>query len=275
MWQLSAFADEISPDLDEQCALLRSLGVRHLELRSVWDTNVVDLDAAQLRRVRETLERNDIRVSSIGSPVAKVYLDEDEQLPSLQLLGAVRAAVALEARYIRVFSFFMRPGVDPSSCRDAVLHRLAELTRVAEQHDVVLIHENEKEIYGDVPSRCLDLVESIGSEHFRLTWDAANFVQVGCAPFDDGYALLRPYLAYLQIKDAVAATGTVVPAGRGDGQVRETIRALRADGFDGYFSLEPHLGAGHRFGGFSGPELFTDAWRAFTTILDTEEIEYR
>ena len=86
--------------------------------------------------------------------------------------------------------------------------------------------------------------------------------------------MLRPHVAYIQIKDALLADGTVVPAGRGDGEVAATIRALRHDGFDGFFSLEPHLAAGHATGGFSGPELFRTAWRAFTEILQTEEIEY-
>jgi sugar phosphate isomerase/epimerase len=275
MWQLSGFADEISADVTEQCSVLRALGMRHLELRSAWGINVVDLDDAQISVMRDILSRHEITVSSIGSPVGKVYLDEDEDWHRTRMLRAVHAARTFGARYIRIFSFFMRPGVDPAACRDAVLHRLAELTRIAETNDVVLIHENEKDIYGDMPARCLDIVESIGSEHLRLTWDPANFVQVGCAPFAEAYARLRPYLAYMQIKDAVAATGAVVPAGMGDGQVRETVRALRGDGFDGYFSLEPHLGEGHRFGGFSGPDLFTDAWRAFTTILETEEIDYR
>ena len=86
--------------------------------------------------------------------------------------------------------------------------------------------------------------------------------------------MLRPHLAYVQIKDARLETGEVVPAGRGDGEVVETIRALSNDGFDGFFSLEPHLGQAHALGGFSGPELFTEAWQAFTAILRAENIPY-
>ena len=148
------------------------------------------------------------------------------------------------------------------------------LARVAEEADLILLHENEKEIYGDVPARCLDIVRSVGSPHLRLAWDPANFVQVGVRPYTEGYAILRPHLEYVQIKDALAADGTVVPAGEGDGEVAQTIRALRHDGFDGFFSLEPHLAAGHATGGFSGPDLFRRAWQAFTDLLDAEGIEY-
>jgi sugar phosphate isomerase/epimerase len=271
---LSGFADEIAPELTVQCDLLRRLGMRHVELRSAWDVNVLDLDDAQLRTVRDVLSRYGITVSAIGSPIGKIYLDDDFDAHCARMEHAADVAALLGVRYIRMFSFFLRAGDDPARHRDAVLHRLTALTRIAEKRDVVLVHENEKDIYGDVPARCLDLVESVGSDHLRLTWDPANFVQVGCAPFDDGYALLRPHLAYVQIKDAVAGTGVVVPAGQGDGQVLETLRALKDDGFDGYVSLEPHLGVGHRLGGFSGPELFTQAWHALTTMLDAEEITY-
>jgi sugar phosphate isomerase/epimerase len=155
-----------------------------------------------------------------------------------------------------------------------VLDRMRALAGVAEDADVTLLHENEKEIYGDVPERCLDIVTSVGSPRLRLAWDPANFVQVGVRPFTEGYALLRPHLEYIQIKDAHLADGTVVPAGEGDGEVVTTVRHLQQDGFDGFFSLEPHLAHTDALGGFSGPELFTRAWKAFTDILKTEGIEY-
>ena len=151
---------------------------------------------------------------------------------------------------------------------------MSALAALAEPTGIVLLHENEKDIYGDVPERVLDIVESVGSPALRLAWDPANYVQVGVTPFTDGYAKLRPHTVYVQIKDALLATGEVVPAGEGDGQVRETVRALAADGFDGFFSMEPHLGTYNEYGALSGPANFTRATRAFTAILDSEGITY-
>src|SRR6185437_15300426 len=138
-------------------------------------------------------------------------------------------------------SFFLRPDQPPARHRDEVLRRMSALATLAEPTGIVLLHENEKDIYGDVPERVLDIVESVGSDQLRLAWDAANYVQVGVTPFTDAYPRLRPYTDYIQIKDALLATGEVVPAGQGDGQVRETMAALHTDGFDGFFSMEPHL----------------------------------
>jgi sugar phosphate isomerase/epimerase len=274
VWTLSGFIDEISNDFKEQCEVAAGLGLQYVEVRSAWGTNILDLDAGQLDTLRETLDGNGLKVSSIGSPIGKISID-DEFAPHLERMRhAVEVAKTLEAPYIRIFSFFIPEGTDPDSRRDEVLNRMSALADAAADSDVILVHENEKEIYGDIPRRCLDIVTSVSAPHLQLAWDAANFVQVGVRPFTEGYAMLRPHVSYIQIKDALLADGTVVVAGAGDGEVPDTVRALRADGFDGFFSLEPHLGEFTAFGALSGPELFTESWKAFTGILKSEGIQY-
>jgi len=274
MWTLSGFIDEISNDFSEQCKVAAGLGLRYVEVRSAWGTNILDLDDAQLATVRETLAEHGLKVSSIGSPIGKISID-DEFPPYLERMRhAVEVAKTLEAPYIRLFSFFIPEGSDPDSWRDEVLSRMSALADAAADSGVILVHENEKEIYGDIPRRCLDIVTSVSSPILQLAWDPANFVQVGVRPFSEGYSMLRPHLGYIQIKDALLADASVVVAGAGDGEVRETVRALRADGFDGFFSLEPHLGEYTAFGALSGAELFTKAWKAFTDILTSEGIQY-
>ena len=274
MWTLSGFSDEISPDFEQQCDLVSKLGMKYLEFRSAWEVNILDLDDDQLARSKDLLSSYQLGVSSIGSPIGKILIDDDFEPHLARARHAADVAHYFDAPYIRVFSFFMPEGSDPDSHRDEVLRRMSQLAKVAEEANVVLVHENEKDIYGDIPRRCLDIVESVGSPNLKVAWDAANFVQVGVRPFTEGYALLRPHLEYVQIKDALLATGEVVKSGEGDGEVTATIRELRSDGFDGFFSLEPHLSQTHALGGFSGPDLFTEAWQAFTDILRAEGISY-
>ena len=274
MWTLSGFSDEISPDPREQCEVAGGLGLKYLEIRSAWNVNILDLDADQLATLQQTLKEYDLSVSSIGSPIGKIGIEEDFEPHRERMRHAAEVARQLGAPYVRIFSFFIPEGDDPNRHRDEVLRRMRALADVAEEYDVVLLHENEKDIYGDIPRRCLDIVTAVGSPKLRLAWDAANFVQVGVRPFTEGYAQLRPYLEYVQIQDARFADGSVVVAGAGDGEVVETVRALRDDGFDGFFSLEPHLADYNARGGFSGAELWTSAWQAFTDILQIEGIEY-
>ncbi|PPH51148.1 xylose isomerase [Rathayibacter sp. AY1E2] len=274
-WTLSGFGDEIDPDPVVQVAVLRALGAHSIEVRSAWGRNVVDLDDERLARLAAVLERGGQSVSAVASPIGKVDVALDPELEVARLDRVIRVAHTLGTPSIRVFSFYRGEGVPVENIRDDVLLRMRRLADRAEREGVVLLHENEKDIYGDVPERILDLVESVGSPALRLAWDNANFVQCGVRPFDDGWTALRPYVDYLQVKDAVAATGTVVPAGEGDGQLRETLTALRDDGWTGVASLEPHLAITDALGGFSGPESFGVAARAFRGLASSLGIDLR
>ena len=275
MWTLSGFADEIAPDLTTQLDTVVDLGLSFIEFRSAWGVNVLDLSDAQLDDVQAGLAEHDLQVSSIGSPIGKIGID-DEMAPHLdRMRRAVEVAQRLQAPFIRIFSFFMPAGANPADHRDEVMRRMDAIAQIGAEAGIAMVHENEKEIYGDVPERCLDIVETVDNEHLQLAWDPANFVQCGVLPFTDGYAMLRPHVTYMQIKDALLADASVVPAGAGDGELRETVRALADDGFDGFFSLEPHLAAAGSFGGFSGPQLWREAHRAFTGLLAEESIAFR
>jgi sugar phosphate isomerase/epimerase len=274
-WELTGFGDEIDPDPAVQVAVLLALGARHIEVRSAWGVNVVDLEREQVATLADTLRGAGMGTSAVASPIGKVRFDTDGDVEVARLHRAMDVAHALQTRYVRVFSFFLE-GEIHARARDAVLTRMDALARAARARDIVLLHENEKSIYGDTPQHVLDVVESVGSSALRLAWDSANFVQVGTGrPHDDGYAMLRPHLEYLQVKDARAVDGEVVPAGKGDGQIAETITALAGDGYAGFVSLEPHLAAAHELGGFSGPTAFGEAARAFRAIAEKNRILLR
>ena len=106
MIRLAAFADEISPDLDEQISVLREEGIGYVELRGVWNTNVLDLTDAQVAEVRRAFGAQSISVASIGSPIGKVPIDSpfDEHVHRFE--RALTLARAFGARYVRIFSFY-------------------------------------------------------------------------------------------------------------------------------------------------------------------------
>ena len=272
---LSGFADEISPDPQAQFATLAAESISHLELRSAWSANVADFTSEQLAAFRAAVDAAGVRVSAIGSPIGKIPVGAPlaPELDRMRRVGDV--AAELGTTLVRVFSFFLPAGEPAERYRGQVIDHMGALARIAEERGLILAHENEKEIYGDVPDRCTDLITAVGSPALRATFDPANFVQCGVRPFSGAYALLRPYLIYLQVKDAVAATGEVVPAGQGDGELRETLAALRDSGFAGFMSLEPHLAQAGRFGGFSGPEGFHRAAEALKFLLNETSISWQ
>ena len=278
MIRLSAFADEISADLDEQIAVLSSEKVRFLDLRGVWNTNVLDLSDQQVTRVKETLDAHGIGVAAIGSPIGKVPIDSsfNEHLHLFE--RAITVAQALQTPYIRIFSFYPpaasdRSAVNPAEYRDEVLRRLREMTARARAAAVILLHENEKDIYGDTITRCVDLLQGINDAHFQAVFDPANFIQCGQTPYPDAYEAIRPWLRYVHVKDA-RSDGSVVPAGEGVSHWPELLQRLRADGYDGFLSLEPHLALAGQYQGFSGPDLFRRASQALQQMLQAMGWEY-
>jgi sugar phosphate isomerase/epimerase len=274
VWTLTGFADEISPELEEQLETLAQESIGYMELRSVWDTNVLDLSDDELDRIKYATAQRGLRISSIGSPIGKVPVTNPFGPHLERFRRALRAADVMEAPYVRVFSFFIPEDQEPGHYREEVIDRMGIMAGEAEDSGVTLLHENEKEIYGDVPSRCLDILAGVGSPALRAAWDAANFVQCGVRPYKEGYAPLRPYVEYVHVKDALSGSDRVVPAGEGDGQLPETLSALRASGFDGFFSLEPHLASAGVYSGFSGPEMFRKAAGAFKELLRRQGIEW-
>jgi sugar phosphate isomerase/epimerase len=263
---LSAFGDEIAAELNEQIDELLRAQIRHVEFRAAWGKNVLALDDEEIGRARDLLAARGIRVSAVGSPIGKVSITDDFEEHLARFRRAIWVAQQFETPYIRVFSFFL-PAAEAPRYRDEVLRRMRILVEEARAAGLTLLHENEREIYGDTPERCRDLVESIGSPALHVTFDPANFVQVGVRPFDDAYPVLREYIAYLHIKDALMDGGGVRVAGEGDGQVPELLRAEAARGYHGFASLEPHLQSGGRYAGFSGPARFHEAASALTRLL--------
>lgn len=277
--KISGFSDEIAEDMDTQFRVLNKLNIRYFEPRGIDGKNISQLSLQEAEDLKEKMDRYGIQVSSIGSPIGKIRLSEPFEEHFRLFLHLLETAGILGAKYIRIFSFYHDgKGVWTDGERAEVLSRLRRMISCAGEKGVVLLHENEKDIYGDTADRCADLMRELYGDHFRAVFDPANFVQCG---EDTGYAyeLLKDYIAYMHIKDACYEDGHVTPAGQGEGKVEFILRSLFEKGYDGYLSLEPHLGSfagaaalGHdrRMDGLpeGGEGTFTLAYQALCSILE-------
>ncbi len=237
---LSGFSDEIAPEFDKQLETIKEFGISHIELRAADGINVSDLTEEKVKEVKAKLAAAGIGVSSIGSPIGKIGIAE-EFAPHLdKLKRTLEIQKELDAPYVRMFSFYLPKDRDPGEFREEVLDRMGKMVEEAEKWDSVLLHENEKGIYGDNASRCKDLMDAFYGPHFRAVFDFANFVEVGQQTLP-AYENLKPYIEYVHVKDALMKEKKVVPAGRGDGHVKEILADLIGGGWKGFLSLEPHL----------------------------------
>jgi len=279
MWTVTGFADEISKDLGEQIALLTELKIKFVEFRSAWGTKVLDLTDEQLAAAKQQLDQAGIQLSSVGSDLGKIQITDPFESHLERARHGVEVANFFGAKYIRMFSFFMPEGQDPGSYRDEVMRRTRAMVELAEAGGIVLLHENEKDIFGDTPERVVDLMTTIDSPNYRAIFDPANYVQCGIKPATEAYPLVKEFTDYIHCKDARYPTlgqelGEVVPSGEGDGQFPELLQALKESGFNGFLSIEPHLGDFDAFGGLCGPELWTTAHTALVKLLNEANAEW-
>jgi len=260
---LSCFADEIDSDLSVQIREMKRNGIGHLELRGVDGKNVADLTGPELREIKKRLDIADIRVSAIGSPIGKIGINDDFTPHMAAFERMLEAAKIMGARYIRIFSFYMPKGEDPQKYLEPVCERLEQFKQKAKPLNLVLLHENEKGIFGDNAPRCRQLMDRLSDENFKMTFDPANFVQCD-QPVMEAYRLLADFVEYVHIKDAKFSDGSVVPAGYGDGEIEVLLKTLYEKNYDGFLSLEPHLG---EFKGFSSLEQ-DDKKLSFNSDMD-------
>lgn len=260
MITISAFADEIAPDLRTQMDTCRANGITHIDVRAIDGKNVSEMTAEEARRYRRQMDGEGFTVPCIGSPVGKIRMDEDFEAHLELLRHCCDLAEAFGTQLIRVFSFYPSPGRKIADERPAVFDRLWAMVRVAEQAGGTLMLENEKGIYSATPAGVLDIFTTIRSPHLKCIFDPANFVEEGFAPYDDAWrAGLDELTAYFHIKDKVPGASACVPAGQGRGQIPEIFTDLRTRQWSGVMALEPHLKAAGQFTGFTGPDLFAKA----------------
>ncbi|MFA5449341.1 MAG: sugar phosphate isomerase/epimerase [Clostridia bacterium] len=239
---ISGFYDEYNGSLDKQLELINKLGEKYLCPRNLDGRNIADFTAEEfIRDIKPRLDAAGVKFSSIGSPIGKVHVEDDEgyQKQLGQLKELVKIAEAMECDYIRIFSFFIKKGENPADYRDAVIEKMQGFLNAVEGSKVILLHENEKHIYGDTDDRCLDLYHTFNNEQFKLIYDASNYIQCDVDPVA-AFHKVKDYTVYYHIKDCDRDSKIEYPVGLGDGKYRELFEELSQRNYQGFMTMEPH-----------------------------------
>lgn len=237
---LSAFADEYKTDFDGQLEGLNHFGIDFIELRFVNGTNVSNLSDEEVKTVKKKLAEKNIRVSAIGSPLGKINTSDDMDAEMARAERVFKTACELEAKNIRMFSFYLDEKRTAEENRSIVFSSLERMVKLASKYGVTLCHENEAKIYGESPKACREILDYFGGE-LKCVFDMGNFVLDSYKPYPDAYILLRDYIEYFHIKDSLEA-GAIVPPGCGEARIADIINAHKEYSKNDFFiTLEPHL----------------------------------
>ena len=274
MIRLSAFSDEAGSSIQEQIDAMKRNGITLTELRSIGGKNVSDFTIEEAEKYQVEFAKNGISVWSIGSPLGKAVVDVDFAEYSKKVRHVCELAKIFNTKRIRMFSFWH--GYDKE---ELVYENVRKMVAIADEYGVYMHHENEKDIFGDTSERVLKIMQNVSG--LKYIYDPANYLQCD-EPADKTLDLFHDKTDYFHIKDVIVETGALVPAGYGDGKIKELVERITDDKV---LTLEPHLAIfdayknidntemKHKFTYASANEAFDAAVSALKKILN--EVGYK
>jgi sugar phosphate isomerase/epimerase len=264
--KISIVTDEISADLETAIELGVEWGVRDFELRGFGTERVPLFSDFHRQRVTELLEEFGARVIAISPGLFKCpYPPSRRERFPLQtfdvalyrrwrdahdlvkyhleelLPASLDYALTLGARLVIIFGFQQNgqpAGRPPDEVLEA-LHRAAEL---AGEAGLSLAVEVEDAFWADTGSHTAALVEAVDHPALGVNWDPGNAYAAGDTPYPDGYRAVREYVKHVHFKDVMRdSSGQYRYVVKGDIDWAGQIKALKADGYGGYISVETHM----------------------------------
>lgn len=237
--KISGFIDEIDKNFEIELNITKELGLNFIELRSINKKNISDISLDEAITIKKMLDKKNIAVSCLASPIGKIKITDNLEEHFNKFRHIVELCEIFKVKYIRIFSFFIEKN-EKNIYKDRIFQELLKYLEYIRNKDIILLHENEKNIFGDDIISCLELVEKLNSKQFRLIFDSANFVQVGVNP-RNAFEKLNHYVDYYHLKDSKYFSHNNILIGEGDGEIKYILNKLVKSNFQGFVSLEPHL----------------------------------
>jgi sugar phosphate isomerase/epimerase len=254
MPRLGVITDEISEDFEHALAVCADLGIRDIELRSIWGTSIVDHDDDSLRRIEQLIRDGGFAVCGIASPYLKCHFSDiaaaggrthsattttrDDQPAILE--RSLEVATRLDAPLVRAFSFWRVE--NPAAVRDELLDTLREATERTNGAGKLLGLENEYACNIATGAEAAWYLERIPDATLGMIWDPGNIVALGVQPGPVDFAHVSGRIHHVHVKDGVSLAGeafTVI--GQGITGWPRQLELLSASGYDGILSLETHF----------------------------------
>jgi L-ribulose-5-phosphate 3-epimerase len=278
----SNITHEIAQDFGHALEIAsKEFGLDYVELRTMWNKNVINLDEKETAEVRRLLEKFGLQVTDIASPLFKTdwpgaplsnYSPKAPQFgvdysfaqQGEVLERSIAVAKALGTDRVRFFDFWRLD--DPKPFRDAMDSKLRETAAQAASKKITLLLENEIACNTATGAEATRTLKAVQSSNLMLNWDPGNAAYRGEIAFPDGFARIpKERIGHVHCKDVVRKTdGTFEWAAMGRGIIDYVgqFRALAQAGYSGTMSLETHWrGAG------SPEESSRQSWAGMKKLL--------
>ena len=286
---MTGFADEAGAAIETQIAATKLLNWKYIESRAVGEKNLGTLTDAEFDIFAGKIEQSGIKINCYGSGIANwardPRSDEDFELSRTELATALPRMARLGTKLVRGMSFKAITDAAPDSTEleSVIFRKLNILVKMCEDAGVIYGHENCNNYGGMSYIHTLRMLDNVKSPNFRLIFDTGNpiFTQrrIGTPPYPlqstwEFYSQVREFIGYIHIKDGICEVNpdgslkkTMTFPGDGCGDVRPIVKDLLAAGYDGGFSIEPHMETIFRPGDDQN-DIAVKAQRKFETYVE-------
>jgi sugar phosphate isomerase/epimerase len=279
-FRVAVINDEISQDFGHVCEVAaHEFGMGWIELRGMWKKNIVSLDEKEVAEARRILDKYQLKVTDIASPLFKVdfagapkskfsekgsfgadfsFEKQDEVLDR-----AMEMAKAFQTDRVRCFDFWRLD--DQAPYRAAMNDKLRAAAEKLARKNMILVLENESACNTATGAEAAKVLSQVQSPAFMLNWDPGNAAASGEIPYPDGYKLLpKDRIGHCHCKDVVKKGKKYDWAPMGGGLIdwAGQFRALKSDGYRFAVSLETHWN-----GGGSPEESSRKSWAGMKKLL--------
>jgi L-ribulose-5-phosphate 3-epimerase len=260
-FRVAVINDEVSQDLGRSCEVItREFGLEWIELRGMWNKNLLNLDAKEIDEARRILEKYKLRVTDIASPLFKVdwpgapkskfspkgpqfNADFTYEQQGEVLDRSIELAKAFQTDRVRCFDFWRLE--DQTPYRAAMNEKLLAAAGVAGKKSVTLLLENEPACNTGTAAEAAKVLAELKSPYLLLNWDPGNAASRGENVYPDGYALLpKERIGHVHCKDVAKKQDGKdydwAAMGRGLIDWTGQFAALKRDGYHFAVSLETH-----------------------------------
>lgn len=274
---LSGISDEAGKPIDVQIKAHQELGWQHLEIRCVDGEQLTAVSDEKFGDIYDQVTGAGMHVSCFASAIANWArpITGDFQVDADDLKQAIPRMHRFETPFIRVMSYPNDKDhpIEEREWRKEAIRRMKELSRIAEDGGVIMVHENCSGWGGLSAENSNILLGEVDSPALKLVYDTGNPVIYEQDAWEY-YQAVQKDIVYVHIKDGTkdGESNNFTFPGEGNGRVRETVADLLARGYDGGISIEPHLGAviheGTRSDEDSLYATYTEYGRRFMQILE-------
>jgi L-ribulose-5-phosphate 3-epimerase len=279
-FRISIISDEISQDFGHACEIAsREFGMGWIELRTMWNKNIVNLDSKEIAEARRILAKYELRVTDIASPLFKIdwkgvssqnpgqrgdyHADFSFEQQGEVLERGIELAKAFQTDRVRCFDFYRLE--DQASHRAAINEKLLQAATTAGKKGITLLLENDSGLNTATGADAAKVLNAVKSPYLMLNWDPGNAAASGEIPFPDGYNLLpKERIGHCHCKDAAkqGADYNWTPMGAGMVDWASQFKALKRDGYRFAVSLETHWS-----GGGSQEQSSRQSWAGMKGLL--------